>query len=129
MPTENKLAPSLPEVKRCQLKGFIPGVKGESKAVFRPVVVLADDFDRIAAERDALQLRLNAADQRIDELVELLRDAGGAVNGHAMTAWAIPLSKKIAAALNHTESRAGERCHEIPGTSGMRLNMLANQGE
>lgn len=26
------------------------------------------DFDRVAAERDALQLRLNAADQRIDEL-------------------------------------------------------------
>jgi hypothetical protein len=80
-------------------------------------------------ERDALQLRLNTADQRIDELVELLRDAGCAVNQHAMTAWAIPLSKKIAAALNHTESRAGESCHEIPGTSRMRLNMLANQGE
>lgn len=68
MPTENKLALSQPDVKRWQLKGFIPGVEGESKAVFRPVVVLADDFDRIAAERDALQLRLNAADQRIDEL-------------------------------------------------------------
>jgi hypothetical protein len=68
MPTENKLSPSLPEVKRWRLKGFIPGVEGESKAVFRPIVVLADDFDRIAAERDALQLRLNAADQRIDEL-------------------------------------------------------------
>jgi hypothetical protein len=26
------------------------------------------DFDRVTAERDALQLRLNAADQRIDEL-------------------------------------------------------------
>jgi hypothetical protein len=50
MPTENKLTPSLPEVKRWQLKGFIPGVEGESKAVFRPVVVLADDFDRIAAD-------------------------------------------------------------------------------
>lgn len=30
--------------------------------------VLATDFDRVTAERDALQLRLNAADQRIDEL-------------------------------------------------------------
>lgn len=68
MPTENKLTLSLPEVKRWQLKGFIPGVEGECKAVFRPVVVLADDFERIAAERDALQQRLNAADQRIDEL-------------------------------------------------------------
>ena len=68
MPTENKLTPSLPEVKRWKLKGFIPGVEGESKALFRPVVVLADDFDRVVAERDALQQRLNAADQRIDEL-------------------------------------------------------------
>jgi hypothetical protein len=72
MPTENKLTPQLPEVKRWQLKGFIPGIEGESKAVFRPVVVLADDFDRVAAERDALQLRLNATDQRIDELVAQL---------------------------------------------------------
>lgn len=69
MPTENKLTLSLPEVKRWQLKGFIPGIEGESKAVFRPVVVLADDFDRIAAERDALHRRLNAADQQIDELI------------------------------------------------------------
>lgn len=32
------------------------------------VYVLGDDFDRVTAERDALQRRLNAADQRIDEL-------------------------------------------------------------
>ena len=32
------------------------------------VYVLASDFDRVTAERDALQLHLNAADQRIDEL-------------------------------------------------------------
>ncbi|MCL8299431.1 phage scaffolding protein [Pseudomonas mosselii] len=32
------------------------------------VYVLGDDFDRVAAERDALQQRLNAADQQIDEL-------------------------------------------------------------
>jgi hypothetical protein len=82
MPTENNPAEPLPEVKRWQLKGFIPGVEGESEAVFRPVVVLASDFDAVtrcfldaaerclAAERreQALQLRLNAADQRIDEL-------------------------------------------------------------
>lgn len=69
MPTENNTSLPLPEVKRWQLKGFIPGIEGESKAVFRPVVVLADDFDRIAAERDALHLRLKAADQRIDDLL------------------------------------------------------------
>lgn len=32
------------------------------------VYVLGDDFDRVTAERDALQQRLNAPDQRIDEL-------------------------------------------------------------
>ncbi|VVP79043.1 hypothetical protein [Pseudomonas fluorescens] len=33
-------------------------------------IVRASDFDRVAAERDALQQRLNAADQRIDELTQ-----------------------------------------------------------
>lgn len=32
------------------------------------VYVLASDFDRVTAERDALQLLLNAADQRVDVL-------------------------------------------------------------
>jgi len=34
--------------------------------------VVALDFERVVAERDALQLRLNAADQRCDDLTELL---------------------------------------------------------
>ncbi|PWE37900.1 hypothetical protein C9I50_24665 [Pseudomonas prosekii] len=69
-------------IMRWKLKGFIPGVEGESKAVFQPVVVLAEDYDNavrlfldaaercLAAERreQALQQRLNAADQRIDEM-------------------------------------------------------------
>lgn len=41
-------------------------VEGESLG--RLSVVLAADFDRVAAERDALQLRLNATDQRNDDL-------------------------------------------------------------
>ncbi|VVO40190.1 hypothetical protein PS712_05777 [Pseudomonas fluorescens] len=37
----------------------------------RPVqYVLGETFDRVVAERDALQLRLNAADQRSDELTQ-----------------------------------------------------------
>jgi hypothetical protein len=35
-----------------------------------PDVVMATEFDRVTAERDALQQRLNAADQRIDELAQ-----------------------------------------------------------
>lgn len=41
------------EVKRWKLKGFLPGVEGECKAVFQPTVVMADDFDRVTAELDA----------------------------------------------------------------------------
>ncbi|MDD1966133.1 septum formation initiator family protein [Pseudomonas putida] len=60
------------EVMRWQLKGFLPGVEGMCKAAFRPIVVLADDYDsqvaRLQAENAALQQRLNEADQRIDDL-------------------------------------------------------------
>jgi hypothetical protein len=38
-------------------------------------MVLATEFDRVTAERDALQLRLNAADHRIDELTAKPSDA------------------------------------------------------
>ena len=37
--------------------------------------VYAVDFDRVTAERDALQQRLNAADQRVDELHTQLAEA------------------------------------------------------
>ncbi|MFL1415308.1 hypothetical protein ACI77M_03555 [Pseudomonas fildesensis] len=40
---------------RWKLKGFIPGVESESKAVFQPVVVLAEDYD------NATRLFLDAA--------------------------------------------------------------------
>jgi hypothetical protein len=144
MPTENKPAEPLPKVKRWQLKGFIPGVEGESEAVFRPVVVLADDFDRITAERDALQLRLNEADcamdkadddfallsleagQRMDLLEGLLRECLDCVRNGEDFDLPVTTMARIDAALKPVER---ERNHQIPGTSGMRLNMLANQGE
>ena len=126
MPTENKLISPMPEVKRWQLKGFIPGVEGESKAVFRPVVVLADDFDRVEAERDALQMRLNAADQRIDGLEELLRECLNVVRFGEDFDLPVTTMGRIDAAL---KPAVGDRNHQIPGTSGVRLSMLANQGE
>lgn len=55
------------EVMRWKLKGFIPGVEGVSIALFQPWVVPAEDFDRVTAERDALQQRLNAADEALDK--------------------------------------------------------------
>ncbi|KIF56192.1 hypothetical protein [Pseudomonas fluorescens] len=42
-------------------------IKLHGEEVREVVIVAATDFDRVAAERDALQQRLNAADQRIDE--------------------------------------------------------------
>lgn len=60
------------EVMRWKLKGFIPGVEGVSKALFQPWVVPAEDFDRVTAECDALQVRLTAADERADVLEGLL---------------------------------------------------------
>lgn len=56
MPTENRTPEPLIEVKRYRFKG----AAGE--------YTYAADFDRVIAERDALQLSLNTADQRIDEL-------------------------------------------------------------
>ena len=56
------------EVKRWKLKGFLPGVEGECKAVFQPTVVMAEDFDRVTAERDSLQQQLNQRDEQVETL-------------------------------------------------------------
>ena len=176
------------KVMRWKLKGFIPGVEGESKAVFQPVVVLAEDYDSAArlfldaverclsAERreQALQLRLNAADQRIDELerdkarLDALEancwdvryesgpngDAGdSSISIEVVGHWMAKPHERVIGENYHEDLRAAidqamtapaypparpeypevdeliERDHQIPGTSGMRLNMLANQGE
>jgi hypothetical protein len=150
----------------------------------QPPVTAAEELDAVLhwrdkhaiaiKERDALQLRLNAADQRIDELerdkarLDALEsncwdvrydsspngDAGDSsisieIVGHwmdkptervigedysenlraaidqAMTAPAYPPARPEYPELD--ENLGLE--HQIPGTSGMRLNMLANQGE
>lgn len=39
------------------------------------------DFDRVTAERDALQQRLTAADERNDEAIDLLRRARAVIEG------------------------------------------------
>ena len=73
MPTENKPIEPQPEVKHWQLKGFLPGVEGECKAVFRPVVVLASDFDAAQAELAALREAYVAAGEREHSLREELQ--------------------------------------------------------
>lgn len=69
------------EVKRWKLKGFLPGIEGESKAVFQPTVVLAEDYDAALAreaalreERDALQQRLIDAEKLFDAAVTALNE-------------------------------------------------------
>lgn len=49
------------EVRRWKLKGFIPGIEGESKAVFQPTVVLAEDYDAALAREAAERLRADVA--------------------------------------------------------------------
>lgn len=59
------------EVKRYHVQLFKLGAdqqKYAHGALGAVQIVRASDFDRVTAERDALQQRLNAADQRIDEL-------------------------------------------------------------
>ena len=71
------------EVLRWKLKGFIPGVEGVSKALFQPWVVSAEDFDRVTAERDALQLLLTTSNERLDKADDdfalLSLEAGGRI--------------------------------------------------
>jgi len=59
------------EVKRWKLKGFIPGIEGESKAVFQPVVVLAEDFDASLARESSLGEKLYFAERALDRRIEL----------------------------------------------------------
>lgn len=87
-----------------------------------------------ASDFDALQQRLSVAEQREAEFAELLADSKEIMSDisdksyvpDALTALAaLALMEKIDDALKS----AADVSHEIPGTSGMRLNMLANQGE
>jgi len=107
--------------------------------------VLGETFNRVTAERDALQLRLNAADEALDNAADefslLSLEAGrrmdlleGLLRGwldlfpkQGVTGG--PITKQKERSVAALTPAAVERNHEIPGTSGMRLNMLANQGE
>ena len=64
------------EVKRWKLKGFIPGIEGESKAVFQPTVVLAEDYDAALAREAALreELRLAKGLQTTTDAIVMLVD-------------------------------------------------------
>ena len=61
-----------------------------------PDVVMAHDLDRVTAERDALQQRLTAADERMDVLEGLLHLARGAIGENQWTL----LTKDIDATLS-----------------------------
>lgn len=86
------------------------------------------------AERDALQQRLTVAERRAAEFAELLVESKETMSDISdksyvpdalTTLAALALMEKIDDALK----LAADVSHEIPGTSGIRLNMLANQGE
>ena len=80
----------------------------------------ADDFDRVTAERDALQVLLNAADERADVLEGLLRDSLLYLPSHGMGSVTFELNKRIIAALKPAEVGA-DSCEFCKGW-GFRSN-------
>lgn len=106
---------------------------------------LAQHLEASKAREQALQLRLNAADEALDnaadEFTLLSLEAGrrmdlleGLLRGwldlfpkQGVTGG--PITKQKERSVAALTPAAVERNHEIPGTSSMRLNMLANQGE
>lgn len=60
------------EVKRYEINGTFDVPEIGQKLV-NPKMVMESDFDRVTAERDALQALLTAADERADALEGLLR--------------------------------------------------------
>jgi hypothetical protein len=85
----------------------------EGVALGRITVVLGADFDELQ--------------QRHSEQRGLLHRALNVIRGMRYD----ELEAAICETLNlkPTESGASDRSHEIPGTSGQRLNQLANEGE
>ena len=84
-----------------------------------PDVVMAADFDRVTAERDALQALLTAADERADVLEGLLRDSKDVMSGIWDTSYdheagdvlaALDLMERIDAALKPAEGRNEPNC-------------------
>jgi len=123
------------EVKRWKLKGFLPGVEGECKAVFQPAVVMAEDFDNatrlfldaaeraVASERreNELQHRLTAADERADVLDGLIGEVLDAVGREPLDLDAVlRLRARMRAALKPAEVGA-DSCEFCKGW-GFRSN-------
>ena len=78
-------------------------VEGESLGRFS--VVLAADFDRVTAERDALQQRLTAADERADVLEGLIGEVLDAVGREPLDLDAVlRLRARMRAALKPAEA-------------------------
>ena len=68
--------------------------------------VRASDFDRVVAERDALQQRLTAADERNDLAIDLLRRARAVIEGGG---WA-DLERDIAKFFKPAEGNKPSTC-------------------
>ena len=102
------------EVKRYEINGTF-NVPEIGQKLENPKMVMEADFDRITAERDALQQRLTAADERVRELEGLVRDAQKAFNydseGSCFNpgiAFVKPWSIRAIAALKPAEGRGDE---------------------
>ncbi|UVL42549.1 hypothetical protein LOY55_10790 [Pseudomonas sp. B21-040] len=117
----------------CKTRGtYAEPPSGECPAPYKPErVLLAESL----AREKALQLHLNAADQRIDELTQSKAEPEtvwcACGDGHAANSYGAGFMAANSGVCENCDAAKPrvESSHEIPGTSGMRLNMLATQGE
>ncbi|NVZ19553.1 hypothetical protein HX794_07870 [Pseudomonas costantinii] len=82
----------------------------EGEALGRISVVLGADFDRVTAERDALQTLLTAADERADLLEGLLRLAIGAIGENQWTLLTKDIDATLSLDAERTNSSGKAHC-------------------
>lgn len=86
---------------------FDPATDGELRDE-QVLVVFSSDFDRVTAERNALQQRLNAADQRTEDANDLMRRALAVIDGQGWSEFEADVREFIHPTLKPTESGASD---------------------
>ena len=108
------------EVKRYEINGTF-NVPEIGQKLENPKMVMEADFDRITAERDALQQRLTAADERADVLEGLVGEVLDAIGREPLDLDAVlRLRARMRAALKPAEVGA-DSCEFCKGW-GFRSN-------
>lgn len=90
-----------------QARGCTPHAREIIRETQGEIFVLDADFERVDAERDALQKRLTAADERNDVAIDLLQRARAVIEGRG---WA-DLEKDIARFFKPAEVSRATTCN------------------